>query len=54
MLRQLIGAANQIADSAFSTEGKDSETLLEKAEQAILVSQRERAQQKVQWELTHY
>ena len=42
VLRQLIGAANQIADSAFSTEGKDSETLLEKAEQAIFsISERE-------------
>jgi replicative DNA helicase len=42
VLRQLIGVANQIADSAFSTEGKDSETLLEKAEQAVLsISERE-------------
>jgi replicative DNA helicase len=35
VLRQLIGAANRIADSAFSPDGRDSDTLLELAEQSV-------------------
>ena len=35
VMRQLIGAANQIADSAFTPDGRDSDTLLELAEQAV-------------------
>ena len=35
VLRQLIGAANQIADSAFTPDGRDSNTLLDLAEQAV-------------------
>lgn len=34
-LRQLIGAANQIAESAFNPEGQPSDDLLNQAEQAI-------------------
>ena len=35
VLRQLIGAANQIADSAFTPDGRDTDTLLELAEQSV-------------------
>ena len=35
VMRQLIGAANQIAESAFTPEGRDTDTLLELAEQAV-------------------
>ena len=35
VLRQLIGAANHIADSAFAPDGRDSNTLLDLAEQAV-------------------
>ena len=35
VLRQLIGTANQIADSAFTPDGRDSNTLLDLAEQAV-------------------
>jgi replicative DNA helicase len=35
VMRQLIGAANQIADSAFTPDGRDTDTLLELAEQAV-------------------
>lgn len=35
VMRQLIGAANRIADSAFAPEGRDSDALVELAEQAI-------------------
>ena len=35
VLRQLIGAANQIADSAFTPDGRDTNTLLELAEQSV-------------------
>jgi len=35
VLRQLIGAANQIADSAFTPDGRDANTLLELAEQSV-------------------
>jgi replicative DNA helicase len=35
VLRQLIGAANGIADSAFAPDGRDSNTLLELAERSV-------------------
>ena len=35
ILRQLIGAANNISDAAFNPEGRDSDTLLEIAEQTV-------------------
>ena len=35
VMRQLIGAANQIAESAFTPEGRDTDTLLELAEQSV-------------------
>ena len=35
VLRQLIGAANQIADAAFTPEGRDTDSLLELAEQSV-------------------
>ena len=35
VLRQLIGAANQIVDSAFTPDGRDTDTLLELAEQSV-------------------
>ncbi|MEM7100600.1 MAG: replicative DNA helicase [Pseudomonadota bacterium] len=35
VMRQLIGAANKIADSVFAPEGKDSGALVEMAEQAV-------------------
>ena len=35
VLRQLIGAATQIADSAFTPDGRDTDTLLELAEQSV-------------------
>lgn len=35
VLRQLIGAANSIVDSAFSPDGRDSNTLLELAERSV-------------------
>jgi len=35
VLRQLIGVANQIADSAFNPEGQDGSALLDKAEQKV-------------------
>ncbi|NKC00220.1 MAG: replicative DNA helicase [Pseudomonadales bacterium] len=35
MMRQLIGAANKIADAAFTPEGRDADTLVEMAEQTV-------------------
>ncbi|MEQ8692199.1 MAG: replicative DNA helicase [Pseudomonadales bacterium] len=35
IMRQLIGAANKIADAAFSPDGKDSNALVEMAEQSV-------------------
>ena len=35
VLRQLIGAANSIANSAFTPDGRDSDTLLELAERSV-------------------
>ena len=35
ILRQLIGAANNIADAAFNPDGRDSDLLLEIAEQSV-------------------
>ena len=35
ILRQLIGAANNIADSAFNPDGRESDLLLELAEQSV-------------------
>lgn len=35
ILRQLIGIANEIADSAFNTQGQESSEILDKAEQKI-------------------
>ena len=35
ILRQLIGAANNIADAAFNPDGRDTDVLLEMAEQTV-------------------
>ncbi len=35
MMRQLIGAANKIADAAFTPEGRNADTLVEMAEQTV-------------------
>jgi replicative DNA helicase len=35
LMRQLIGAANKIADAAFTPDGRDAETLVEMAEQTV-------------------
>ena len=35
VMRQLVGAANKIADAVFAPEGKDSSALLELAEQSV-------------------
>lgn len=35
MMRKLIGAANKIADAAFTPEGRDADTLVEMAEQTV-------------------
>jgi replicative DNA helicase len=45
VLRQLIGAANQIVDSAFTPDGRDTDTLLELAEQSVFQIAENRAKE---------
>ena len=45
VLRQLIGAANQIVDSAFTPDGRDTDTLLELAAQSVFQIAENRAKE---------
>ena len=44
VMRQLIGAANRIADAAFAPEGRDSDQLVEMAEQSVFEIAENRSQ----------
>lgn len=45
VMRQLIGAANKIADAAFAPDGKDSNALVEMAEKSVFEIAENRTQQ---------
>lgn len=54
VLRQLIGVAAEIADSAFNTEGRESNNLLDDAERRVFAIAEQHTRGRAQKALKHY